>query len=48
LDLQLHQQANRRIPATGQTILSVHDAGGNRIAEYGYDDVAQSSTLIRE
>ena len=32
----------------GQTIHSVHDADGNRIAEYDYDPIAQSSTLLRE
>jgi hypothetical protein len=34
--------------ASGQTIHSVHDVDGNRIAEYDYDAVAGTSTLIRE
>jgi hypothetical protein len=29
-------------------IHAVHDMDGNRIAEYDYDPVAQSSTLIRQ
>ncbi|MCG3268362.1 RHS repeat-associated core domain-containing protein [Yoonia sp. I 8.24] len=32
----------------GQTNHAVHDAAGNRIAEYDYDESALTSTLIRE
>ena len=44
----LGQQVVRHLTQTGQTIHSIYDLGGNRIAEYDYDDVAQTSTLIRE
>ncbi len=44
----LGQQVVRRLTQSGQTIHNVFDMHGNRIAEYGYDDVAQSSSLIRE
>ncbi|MFG5382852.1 RHS repeat domain-containing protein [Yoonia sp. R2-816] len=36
------------LTASGQTIHSVHDALGNRIAEYDYDPGTGTSTLIRE
>ena len=42
------QQVARRLTQTGQTIHSVHDLDGNRIAEYDYDEALQISTLIRE
>ena len=38
----------RRLTQAGQTIHSVHDLDGNRIAEYDYDDVTHAATLIRE
>ena len=38
----------RRLTQTGQTIHVVHDIDGNRIAEYDFDPVAQTATLIRE
>jgi len=44
----LGQQVIRRLTQTGETIHSVHDAAGNRIAEYLYDEVANTSSLIRE
>ena len=44
----LGQQVIRRLPQTGQVIHSVHDALGNRIAEYDYDESTGVSTLIRE
>ncbi len=44
----LGQQVVRHLTAAGQTIHSVHDALGNRIAEYDYDAGTGSSTLIRE
>ena len=42
------QQVIRRLTQTGQTIHSIYDTFGNRIAEYEYDDVSGSSTLLRE
>jgi RHS repeat-associated protein len=44
----LGQQVIRRLTQAGQTIHSLHDLDGNRIAEYDYDDVAGTSSLIRE
>ena len=44
----LGQQVIRRLTQDGQTIHSVHDALGNRIAEYLYDGSTLTSTLIRE
>ena len=44
----LGQQVVRRLSQSGQTIHSVHDLDGNRIAEYDYDEALQISTLIRE
>ena len=44
----LGQQVIRRLTQTGETIHSVHDAAGNRIAEYLYDESAGTSSLIRE
>ncbi len=44
----LGQQVVRHLTAAGQTIHSVHDALGNRIAEYDYDPGTGTSTLIRE
>ncbi len=44
----LGQQVVRHLTASGQTIHSVHDALGNRIAEYDYDPGTGTSTLIRE
>ena len=41
----LGQQVLRRLTQAGQVIHSVHDADGNRIAEYDYDEVSQSATL---
>jgi hypothetical protein len=38
----------RELTQTGETIHVVHDPEGNRIAEYLYDAVTQSSTLIRQ
>ena len=40
------QQVIRRVG--GQTIHTVHDLDGNRIAEYDYDPTTQVSTLLRE
>ena len=42
------QQVIRRLTQAGQTIHSVHDADGNRIAEYDYDPLTLTSTLLRE
>ncbi|MCB2129154.1 MAG: RHS repeat-associated core domain-containing protein [Rhodobacteraceae bacterium] len=42
------QQVVRELTQTGEVIHAVHDKDGNRIAEYLYDPVAQSSTLIRQ
>ena len=44
----LGQQVVRRLTQAGQTIHSIHDLDGNRIAEYDYDAGTGSSTLIRE
>nr|WP_245603010.1 RHS repeat-associated core domain-containing protein [Leisingera methylohalidivorans] len=44
----LGQQVIRRLTAEGKTLHVIHDADGNRIAEYEYDPVSQSSTLLRE
>jgi len=44
----LGQQVIRDLTQAGQTLHSVHDLEGNRIAEYLYDDVAQTSSLLRE
>jgi len=44
----LGQQVIRTLTQAGQTIHSLHDLDGNRIAEYDYDDVAGTSSLIRE
>jgi YD repeat-containing protein len=40
------QQVIRRV--NGQTIHSLHDLDGNRIAEYDYNPTTQISTLLRE
>lgn len=32
----------------GQTVHSVHDAEGNRLAEYDYDATTNTTTLLRE
>ncbi len=42
------QQVIRRLPQTGAVIHAVHDADGNRIAEYAYDTLAGTSALLRE
>jgi len=42
----LGQQVIRRLPQAAQTIHSVHDVDGNRIAEYLW--TGASATLIRE
>jgi len=44
----LGQQVVRRLIPSGQTIHVVHDADGKRLAEYDYDPVSQTSTLLRE
>lgn len=44
----LGQQVVRRLTQAGQTIHSIHDLDGNRIAEYDYDAGTGTSTLIRE
>ncbi len=44
----LGQQVVRRLTQVGQTIHSVHDVFGNRIAEYDYDPATNSKTLLRE
>lgn len=44
----LGQQVVRRLIPSSQTIHVVHDADGNRMAEYDYDPVSQTSTLLRE
>jgi len=44
----LGQQVVRRLTQAGQVIHSIHDASGNRIAEYDVDEVAGTSTLLRE
>ena len=43
----LGQQVIRRL-SSGQTLHVVHDADGNRLAEYDYDAATQTSTLLRE
>ena len=42
------QQVIRRLTAGGQTIHLVHDGDGSRLAEYDYDDLTQSTSLLRE
>ena len=44
----LGQQVWRKLHPSGQIIHSLFDLEGNRIAEYDYDAVADTSTLIRE
>ncbi|MDO6591948.1 hypothetical protein DS901_02640 [Loktanella sp. D2R18] len=44
----LGQQIIRRLTQTGETIHALHDAAGNRIAEYDYDESLGTSTLLRE
>ena len=44
----LGQQVVRRLTQAGQTIHSLHDTSGNRIAEYLYDETLGTSSLIRE
>ncbi|MEJ6401880.1 RHS repeat-associated core domain-containing protein [Yoonia sp. 2307UL14-13] len=44
----LGQQVVNRQVQNGQTIHSIHDAAGQRIAEYLYNDTTATSTLIRE
>jgi len=44
----LGQQAIRTLMQTGQVINSVYGPDGNRMAEFGYDPVAGSSSLLRE
>ena len=44
----LGQQVVRHEVASGDTIHVVHDADGNRLAEYAYDPATQTSTLLRE
>jgi RHS repeat-associated protein len=44
----LGQQIIRYRATTDQTIHVVHDADGNRLAEYGYDPATDTSTLLRE
>ena len=44
----LGQQVVRRLTQAGQTIHSLHDRDGNRIAEYLYDESLGTSSLIRE
>ena len=44
----LGQQVIRNLTQAGQIIHSIHDLDGNRIAEYDYDSVAGTSSLIRE
>ena len=38
----------RRLTQAGQTIHALFDLDRNRIAEYDYDPVGQTSTLLRE
>ena len=38
----------RRLTQTGQTIHSIFDLAGNRVAEYDLDHVANTTTLLRE
>jgi RHS repeat-associated protein len=47
-DNALDQQLVRHLTQTGEVIHAVHDLDGNRIAEYLFDPVLGSSTLIRE
>jgi len=44
----LGQQVVRRLTQAGQTIHSIHDVDGNRIAKYLYDESLGTSSLIRE
>ena len=44
----LGQQAIRTLTQTGQVINSIYGPDGNRIAEFDFDPVANTSTLIRE
>ncbi|RYG90076.1 RHS repeat protein [Loktanella sp. IMCC34160] len=44
----LGQQAVRHFPQTGETIHSVFDHNGNRIAEYLFNSTSGTSALIRE
>ena len=44
----LGQQAIRTLMQTGQVINSVYGPDGNRMAEFEYDPVAGSSSLLRE
>ncbi|WP_227269858.1 RHS repeat-associated core domain-containing protein [Roseobacter weihaiensis] len=42
------QQVVRRLTQAGQTIHSVHDLDGNRLAEYDYDPQTGTATLLQE
>jgi len=42
------QQVVRRLLPSGEQIHAVHDAAGNRIAEYRFNPATGTSTLIRE
>jgi len=44
----LGQQVWRKLHPSGQIIHSIFDLEGNRIAEYDYDSVAGTSSLLRE
>lgn len=44
----LGQQIKRVLAFTGKTLHVIHDPDGNRIAEYDYDPVTATSTLLRE
>lgn len=44
----LGQQAIRRLSQEGRTLHVLHDAEGNRLAEYDYDPATGTSTLLRE
>ena len=44
----LGQQVVRTLTQAGQTIHSVHDAEGNRLAEYDWDASTSTATLLQE
>ena len=44
----LGQQMLQRQVATGSTMHVVHDADGNRLAEYDYDPATSTATLLRD
>lgn len=44
----LGQQVRRELSVSGDVIHSIHDAEGRRVAEYLFDPISETSSLIRE